>query len=142
MTIHQISIFIENRSGTMIKVLNVLKQADVDIIASTVADTAEYGIYRIICSDPKKAHEQLKNAGIQCTISDVFALELDNLPGKAADAVAIFSEAGISISYLYSFLLNGKGILIFRTDDNEKAKATIKANGLKYITEPKLPTMA
>lgn len=142
MTIHQISIFIENRSGTMIKVLNVLKQADVDIIASTVADTAEYGIYRIICSDPQKAHDELKKAGIQCTLSDVFALELDNLPGKAAEAVSIFSQAGISISYLYSFLLNGKGILIFRTDDNEKAKATIKENGLKYITEPKLPSMA
>jgi hypothetical protein len=142
MTIHQISIFIENRSGTMIKVLNVLKQADIDIIASTVADTAEYGIYRMICSDPKKAHEELKKAGIQCTLSDVFALELDNLPGKAADAVSIFSKAGISISYLYSFLLNGKGILIFRTDDNEKAKATIKENGLKYITEPKLPEIA
>ena len=107
MTIHQISIFIENPSCTMTKVPNIPK-----------------------------------NAGIQCTISDVFARELDNLPGKAADAVAIFSEAGISISYLYSFLLNGKGILIFRTDDNEKAKATIKANGLKYITEPKLPEMA
>ena len=142
MTIHQISIFIENRSGTMIKVLNVLKQADIDIIASTVADTAEYGIYRMICSDPKKAHEELKKAGIQCTLSDVFALELDHLPGKAADAVSIFSKAGISISYLYSFLLNGKGILIFRTDDNEKAKATIKENGLKYITEPKLPEIA
>ena len=142
MTIHQISIFIENRSGTMIKVLNVLKQADIDIIASTVADTAEYGIYRMICSDPKKAHEELNKAGIQCTLSDVFALELDNLPGKAADAVSIFSKAGISISYLYSFLLNGKGILIFRTDDNEKAKATIKENGLKYITEPKLPEIA
>ena len=142
MTIHQISIFIENRSGTMIKVLNALKQAGIDIIASTVADTAEYGIYRMICSEPAKACDELKKAGIQCTLSDVFALELDNLPGKAADAVSIFSKAGISISYMYSFLLNGKGILIFRTDDNEKAKATIKEKGLKYISEPKLPEMA
>ena len=142
MTIHQISIFIENRSGTMLKVLEVLKQSGIDIIASTVADTTEYGIYRIICSEPLRAHEELQKAGIVVTLSNVFALELDNKPGRAADAVRIFSEAGISISYMYSFLLNGKGILVFRTNDNEKAKATIKENGLKYISEPKLPSMA
>ena len=142
MTIHQISIFIENRSGTMIKVLEVLKQAGIDLIASTVADTTEYGIYRIICSEPLRAHEELQKASIVVTISDVFALELDNKPGRAADAVRIFSEAGINLSYMYSFLLNGKGILIFRTDDNEKAKAVIKEKGLKYIEEPNLAGLA
>ena len=142
MTIHQISIFIENRSGTMIKVLEVLKQAGIDLIASTVADTTEYGIYRIICSEPLRAHEELQKAGIVVTISDVFALELDNKPGRAADAVRIFSEAGINLSYMYSFLLNGKGILIFRTDDNDKAKAVIKEKGLKYIEEPNLAGLA
>ena len=142
MTIHQISIFIENRSGTMIKVLEVLKQAGIDLIASTVADTTEYGIYRIICSEPLRAHDELHKAGIVVTLSDVFALELDNKPGRAADAVRIFSEANINLSYMYSFLLNGKGILIFRTDDNEKAKAVIKENGLKYIEEPNLAGLA
>ena len=142
MTIHQISIFIENRSGTMIKVLEVLKQAGIDLIASTVADTTEYGIYRIICSEPLRAHDELHKAGIVVTLSDVFALELDNKPGRAADAVRIFSEADINLSYMYSFLLNGKGILIFRTDDNEKAKDVIKENGLKYIEEPNLAGLA
>ena len=142
MTIHQISIFIENRSGTMIKVLEVLKQAGIDLIASTVADTTEYGIYRIICSEPLRAHDELQKAGIVVTLSDVFALELDNKPGRAADAVRIFSEANINLSYRYSFLLNGKGILIFRTDDNEKAQSVIKENGLKYIEEPNLAGMA
>ena len=142
MTIHQISIFIENRSGTMIKVLEVLKQAGIDLIASTVADTTEYGIYRIICSEPLRAHDELQKAGIVVTISEVFALELDNKPGRAADAVRIFSEAGINLSYMYSFLLNGKGILIFRTDDNEKAKAVIQEKGLKYIEEPNLAGLA
>lgn len=142
MTIHQISIFIENRSGTMLKVLEVLKQAGIDLIASTVADTTEYGIYRMICSEPMRAHEELKKAGIVVTLSDVFALELDNQPGRAADAIRIFSEAGISISYMYSFLLNGKGILIFRTSDNEKAQATIRENKLRYISESSLSTLA
>ena len=133
MTIPQLSIFIENRSGTLIKVLDVLKQANIQIIASTIADTAEYGIYRIICSEPTRACEELKQAGIAVAISDVFAIELDDQPCRAADAVKMFSEAGISITYMYSFLLRGKGILIFRTDDNAHAARVIEQNNLKSI---------
>ena len=80
MTINQISIFIENRSGTLIKVLEVLKQSGIQIIASTIADTAEYGIYRLICSEPMRAYEELKKANIAVALSDVFAIELDNQP--------------------------------------------------------------
>jgi len=138
MTINQLSIFIENRSGTLIKVLNVLKQAGIQIIASTIADTAEYGIYRLICSEPKRAYEELKKAGVAVAESDVFALELDDEPGRAADAIATFSEAGISIAYMYTFLLRGKGILVFRTDNAELACETILKNNLKFIAEENL----
>ena len=64
MTIQQLSVFIENKSGTLQKVLNLLKEAGIQLIASTIADTVEYGIYRIICSEPKRAYETLKEAGI------------------------------------------------------------------------------
>ena len=138
MTINQLSIFIENRSGTLIKVLDLLKQAQIQIVASTIADTAEYGIYRLICSEPDRAYQQLKAEGVAVALSDVFAIELDNQPGRAAEAVKTFSDAGISITYLYSFLLNGKGILIFRTDDTEKAREVIILNNLKFISEKAL----
>ena len=142
MTIHQLSIFIENRSGTLIKVLDALKQAGIQIIASTIADTAEYGIYRLICSEPMRACDELKNAGVAVALSEVFALELDNEPGRAADAVKMFSQADISITYMYSFLLRGKGILIFRTDNNESAAQVIKANNLKSIGAEALTALA
>ncbi len=142
MTINQLSIFIENRSGTLIKVLEVLKQAGIQIVASAIADTAEYGIYRLICSNPSHAYEELKHAGIAVAQSDVFAIELDNQPGRAADAIKTFSEAGISITYMYSFLLNGKGILIFRTDNAEQTIEVIKQNGLKFIAEKDLTAFA
>ena len=135
MTIHQLSIFIENRSGTLIKVLEVLKQANIQIVASTIADTAEYGIYRLICSEPLRAYEELKKAGVAVALSDVLALELDDEPGRAADAIKMFSDAGISIAYLYSFLLKGKGILVFRTDNRPQALDVILKNNLKYIPE-------
>ena len=142
MTIYQLSIFIENRSGTLIKVLEVLKQSGIQIVASTIADTAEYGIYRLICSEPIRAFDELKKAGIAVAMSDVFAIELDNQPGRAADAIEIFSKAGISITYMYSFLFNGKGILIFRTDNSEQARESIMQNNLKFIAEEDLLSFA
>ena len=135
MTIQQLSIFIENRSGTLVNVLQVLKNAHVQIVASTIADTAEYGIYRVICTEPQRAFDALKEAGVAVALSEVFALELDNEPGCAAEAVRTISDAGISIVYLYSFLFYGKGILIFRTDSVDEARQIIKANGMKYLTE-------
>ncbi len=126
----QLSIFLENKSGTLLNILNALKSADIQIIASTVADTQDFGIYRIICDQPEKACLVLKEQGITVTLTDVFTIELEDKPGEAARVMAIFAEAGINISYMYSFLVSGKGILVFRTSDTEKTDAIIKAKGL------------
>ena len=142
MTVHQLSVFVENKSGTLLKVLKLLKEGGIQLIASTISDTVEYGIYRIICSEPEKAFNILKDAGITANISEVFAISLDNTPGQAADAIESFTEAGIGISYLYSFLLQGKGILIFRTDDNEAAREVILKNQLNYIAEKDLSLLS
>ena len=138
MTVHQLSVFLENKSGTLVKVLKLLKDEGVQLIASTIADTAEYGICRIICSEPDRAYSVLKNAGVAVSLCEVFALELDDIPGRAADAIEIFSKENISIAYLYSFLLNGKGVLIFRTDNAERARDVIQTSGLRYIAEKDL----
>lgn len=142
MTIHQISVFIENKSGTMLKVLKALKEAGIQIIASTISDTVEYGIYRIICDNPGQAFLLLKEQGISVTLSDVYAIELDNAPGRAADTFQSFAEAGISISYMYSFLVHGKGILIFRTNDTAKTNEVIALNSLNIVTGDRLAKLA
>ena len=139
MTIRQVSIFIENQSGTLQKVLELIKRSRIQIIASTLADTADYGIYRIICNEPDRACLELKEAGVAVTISNVFAVELDNRPGGAADVVARFSEAGVGISYMYAFVIEGRGILIFRTDQTEEAEKVIASNGLHALSESELP---
>ena len=141
MTIHQLSVFVENKSGTLLQVLELLKEANIQLIASTISDTVEYGIYRIICSEPMRAYETLKNAGISANLSNVFAITLDNQPGRAADAIRSFTRADIGISYLYSFLLAGKGILVFRTDNTEKTRQVILSDGLSYVEEKDLIKM-
>ncbi len=138
MTIHQLSIFLENTAGSLVQVLRQLKKANVQLVAITIADTAEYGILRVVCAEPTRACEELKKAGIAVAISDVFALKLDNVPGCAADVIELFSQAGISIAYVYTFLYEGKGILVFRTDNTELARETIVKNNLPFIDEDAL----
>lgn len=138
MTIHQLSIFVENRQGTLIKVLQLLKEAKVQLIATTIADTIEYGIYRIICSEPDRAYGILKEKGISVALSDVFAIELDNEVGRAADTLTILSNEGINIAYMYSFLLGGKGILVFRTDNEEHTREVIAREHFRFIAESEL----
>lgn len=138
MTVHQLSVFIENKSGALVRVLRLLKQENIQLIASTIADTVDYGIFRIICSQPEKAYNVLRETGIAVSLCEVFAVELDDRPGQAADAIELFAGEGISIAYLYSFLLNGKGVLIFRTDNADKAAEVISSKGLNVIEEKDL----
>ena len=135
MTIKQLSIFIENKGGTLIKVLDLLSKAGIQIIASTVADTKDYGIYRVLTNNSAQAHLTLKEEGINVQLSDVFALCIDDQPGRAAEAIKEISDANVSILYLYSFLWQGKGVLVFRADQSEKAKETIMLNKLTFLTE-------
>ena len=78
MTVHQLSVFIENKSGALVSVLRLLKQENIQLIASTIADTLDYGIFRIICSQPEKAYNVLKEAGVAVSLCEVFAVELDD----------------------------------------------------------------
>ena len=135
MTIKQLSIFIENKGGTLIKVLDLLSKAGIQIIASTVADTKDYGIYRVLTNNPAQAYLILKDAGINVQLSEVFALSIDDQPGRAAETIKEISDAGVSIIYLYSFLWKGKGVLVFRADQSEKAKESIMLNKLTFLTE-------
>ncbi len=129
----QLSIFIENKRGTLLTVLDVLKTADIQIIASTISDTQDFGIYRLICSDPERAFAVLSEQGITVTLTDVFAIQLEDKPGEAARVLAIFAEADINIAYMYSFLLSGKGILVFRTNDTERTQQVIREKSLQLF---------
>lgn len=142
MAVHQISVFVENKSGTLLRVLDLFKDAGIQLIASMISDTVEYGIYRIICSEPARAYDMLQKAGISASMSEVFAITLDNTPGRAADAVRVLTGEGIGISYLYSFLLSKKGILVFRTDDADKTNRVISEKHLAALDDEALQALA
>ena len=135
MTIKQLSIFIENKSGTLIRVLDLLSKVQIQIIASTIADTKDYGIYRVLCDQPTQAYLLLRENGINVQLAYVLALSIDDTPGQAAEAVKELSSAGVGILYMYSFLWKGKGVLVMRTNPSEKAKEIITIKKIGFLTE-------
>lgn len=141
MTIQQLSVFVENKSGAMLDVLKLLQSEGIQLLAVNIADTVEYGIFRIICSEPAKAYKLLKEANISVTLTDIFAIELDDKVGELARTLEIFHKEGISITYLYSFLINKKGVMVFRTADNERTREVIILNNMKFIAEKDLYTL-
>ncbi len=129
----QLSVFMENTSGAMTTVLGALKEHKIQLHAISVADTADYGICRIICDDPKTAFSVLEKEGIAASLTEVIVLEMEDVPGSAADLIGRFAKGGLSIAYLYSFHYEGRQALAFRTDDREKAREIITVNALKEI---------
>lgn len=133
--VSQLSIFIQNASGTLERVLQLFKEGSIQIITTTLADTQDFGILRVICSEPQRAFLVLKDAGITVTLTQVEAIELDNTPGQAADALRAFAVDDVEIRYLYSFLLKNKGILIFKTDKAGLADKIIKDNNFHALND-------
>ena len=138
MTIRQLSVFLENKPGYLNEALAVLARYNVNINALTIADTSDYGLARILVSDPQLAQEKLHEANFAVRIHDVLSLEMGAEPGSLYHILNLFAEANISIEYVYAFSFGSKSILVFRTDNREKAVELILKNKLKSITEEDL----
>ncbi len=138
MTIQQISIFLENKFGRLNEILSLVAQENVRIIAATVADTSEFGILRIIVTDPQKAFQTLKANRISANISDVFAILTDSIPGQFAGTIECFTRAGISIEYMYCFSTHTKGVLVLRVNDSDAAREVIRRKGLTSVNQVNL----
>ena len=122
----------------MNEVLDILGQADIRIIAATVADTSEYGILRLITSDTASAYEVLKEHRVSAQQSDVVALTCNSKAGVFASQINSFAKEGLSIEYMYCFSIRDKAFLILRTSDNARVDEIAQYYGLSIITEQEL----
>ena len=138
MTINQISIFLENKYGKLSEILALLSEAQIRIIAATVADTSEFGILRIIVSDPQKAYTLLKSNNVSANLTEVLAIATGACAGSFAQTLSYFTKAGLSIEYMYCFSSKEKSILILRTNNREAAREVIRRQNLEYIDESDL----
>jgi len=138
MTIRQLSVFIENKYGKLSEILALLGNENIRILAAMVADTSEYGILRLIVTEPEKAYKILKDNNVSVNLTDVHAIVSRSTAGDFAQTLRYFTQSGLSIEYMYCFSLNDKSILIIRTHNREVAREVVRRYNLDYINENKL----
>jgi len=122
----QLSIFLENKSGRLTEVTDVLGKAGVNLSAMSIADNSDFGILRCIVSDPDKGYKVLKDANFTVKITDVIGMVVPNTPGSLAVILKYLSDNGIFIEYLYSFS-NGDGAnVVIRPNDIEACEKILE----------------
>jgi len=141
MTINQISIFLENKYGSLNELFNLLSKENIRIIAATVADTSEFGILRMIVNEPQKAYQLLKENHISVHLADVLAITTPSSANNFAAILKHFTNAGLCIEYMYCFSVKNKSFLILRVNDRNKALEVIGRFHLEYITENELNSL-
>ncbi len=117
--ITQLSIFLENKMGTLHEVLDLLGENDINIRALFLADTTEFGILRLVVKDPAKAKEVLEKHNYIVKNTPIIGAELDDTPGGLASILKIIKDEGIDLEYLYAFTheKTEKAILLLQTED-------------------------
>lgn len=128
-TIQQLSVFLENREGRLDDVLDVLAKNDVNIVALSLADTSDYGMLRMIVSDPQKGRASLKNAGITAMLTDVVALRVPHATGSLSKAMHQIVEGRVNIEYMYAFANGSDAAAVLKSDDPLKVVDILKGSG-------------
>ena len=141
MTLKQLSIFLENKSGRLTEVLETLGKEDINVIALSIADTSEYGILRLIVSDTEKAYRLLKEQDLSVNLTEVLSVKTSTRAGSFARVLRILSDENISIEYMYAFSVEGKAILVMRTEDKERAANAIRKHGIELIRASDLSSL-
>ena len=136
MEIKQISVFLENSAGRLGEVTRVLAESGINLRAMSIADTADFGILRIIVDKCSEALQALSNAGFTTRISDVVAVEIEDKPGSLANIMGLFRESQVNIEYLYASLDGkaGKAVVILKLGDHQKGLEILRNNNISMIT--------
>jgi len=133
MIVHQLSVFLENKSGRLTEVLDALGAESIKITALSVADTSEFGILRMIVSDPVKAKEVLKSHQFTVNLTDVISIMAPNEAKYYAMVLKVLSDLDISIEYTYAFSTGKQSVIILRCSNSEAAIKALKEHEMELI---------
>ena len=135
----QTTVFIENRKGRLKEVLDVLKKNGVNILSLSLADTAEYGLLRIISNNPAQAKEGLTKAGFSSMLTDVFILQIPHTPGALQDILSVIAEEEINVEYMYGLSVGGEeASIVVKTSDLQKAESVFEERGIQMLSDKDL----
>lgn len=135
MTIKQLSVFLENRAGRLDKVLKVLAENDINIVALSMADTADYGMLRMIVNDPEKGRDVLKAADITAMLTDVVAIRVPHAIGSLAKAMHEIVGGGVNVEYMYAFANGSDASAVIRSNDADKVIEILTESGFSVWDE-------
>lgn len=140
MNINQISVFLENKSGRLAAVTELLSKNNVNIRALSIADTSDFGILRLIVDQPQLAFNSLKSEGFSVSMTEVVGVEMPDKPGGLAGVLEVLNSNGFNIEYLYAFIGRGDNgaLVICRVERAEEAVECLKKNGINVLTGEKL----
>ncbi|MBR6094487.1 MAG: amino acid-binding protein [Lachnospiraceae bacterium] len=134
MYMKQLTVFLENREGRLESVTEILSKNDINIACLALADTSEYGVLRMVVSEPDKAKSLLKEAGFSARLTDVLAVRLAQVPGTVGQLAKVLAAAGINVEYMYTLSSSKEfGSMILKVSDIEKATETVKNAGLELV---------
>ena len=133
MSIHQISVFLENRTGQLAEITGLLAKEHVDIRAISIAETADYGLARMIVDDAQKASAILLQHGDILSMTPVWAVEVPDRPAGLAELLGVLAENHIDVEYMYSLFthVEGKAYMVFRVSDEGKFKTLLDSHGIQ-----------
>lgn len=136
MKLKQTSVFLENKKGRLWKALSILREADVNIRALSIADTSEFGILRMIVPDPDKAKEVLEENQFVVKTNEVIGVEIPDVPGGLDGVLGILNQVDINVEYLYAFVekREGHAIVVLRTEDIDAGAKALKDAGANLLS--------
>ena len=137
MAIKQLTVFVQNKKGTVVSVTEILSKNNVNLRALSIAETQEFGILRLIVNDEKTAEAVLSENGYLIKVIDVIGVKIGDEPGKLSEALNVLDKADINVEYLYAFMARTEkhAYVVLRVEDNGVAEAALAAAGFKMISE-------
>ena len=130
----QLSVFLENREGRLSDVLRILKEENINIISLSLADTSEYGMLRLLVSDPQKGKDALKRNDLSATLTDILAVQMPHQVGALEKVLTVLCDAGINIEYMYALCTGtDEAALAIKTSDLEVATNVLERAGVEFF---------
>ena len=137
MAIKQLTVFVQNKKGTVVAVTDILSKNGVNLRALSIAETQDFGILRLIVNDEATAEKVLTENGYIIKVIDVVGVKIGDAPGKLTEALSVLDEKDINVEYLYAFMARTEkhAYVVLRVEDNSAAEEALTAAGFKMITE-------
>lgn len=134
MFLKQLTVFLENREGRLESVTDLLAKNEINIACLALADTSEYGVLRLVVSDPDKAKAILKEEGYSSRLTEVLGVRLAQVPGSVSKLTKVLAAEGINIEYMYTLSSSKEfGSMILKVSDIEKAYEAVKNAGMELV---------